>query len=139
MLGWQEECRYRLLGSLYQKDNNSILLFDMTEIEVLIPQHVIDQSGTQIEGSQDMVPFKDGSSRQILAYPNEWGERFGNSFYSQEYDTRRGKTDFEKMPEVPDSVPYKEPDIKVTDSATLKTEIDTMIADMKEDAAYGRN
>ena len=139
LLNWQKECRYRLLGSLYQKDENSILLFDMKEIEVLIPQHVIDRSGAQDKDSPDMVPFKDGSSKQILAYPNEWSDRFGNSFYSHEYDTRKGKTDFEKMPEVPDSMPYKESDIKVTDPATLKDEIETMIAAMKEDAAYDRS
>ena len=139
LLNWQKECRYRLLGSLYQKDENSILLFDMKEIEVLIPQHVIDRSGAQDKDSPDMVPFKDGSSKQILAYPNEWSDRFGNSFYSHEYDTRKGKTDFEKMPEVPDSMPYKESDIKVTDPATLKVEIETMIAAMKEDAAYDRS
>lgn len=139
LLGWQEKCRYRLLGSLYQKDNNSILLFDMKEIEVLIPQHVIDQSGATADEPQDMVPFKDGASKQILAYPNDWGERFGHSFYSHEYDSQKGKSDFENMPDVPESAPYKEPDINVTDPNTLKNEIDSMIAAMKEGAAYDRS
>ena len=134
LLDWKEDCRYRLLGSLYQKDSSSVLIFDMKEIEVLIPQHVIDQSGQQANESA-MIPFKDSTSKQILAYPNEWENSFGNSFYNHEHDAQKEKANFESSPQIPASEPYKEPDIKVTDQITLKTEIETMIAAMKEAVA----
>ena len=133
LMDWKDECRYRLLGSLLQKEDCSILLFDMKEIEVFIPRYVIDQSD-QDSDDGSMIPFTYGSSKQILAYPDDWGDNFGNSFYSHEYDSQKEKSEFEKMKEMPDSAPYKESDLKVTDPLTLKTEIESMISEMKEAA-----
>jgi hypothetical protein len=79
-----------------------------------------------------MVPFTHGASKQILAFPNDWGDNFGNSFYSHEHDSQKDKSEFEKMNSIPDSAPYKELDINVTDPLTLKTEIELMISEMRE-------
>lgn len=133
LMDWKDECRYRLLGSLLQKEDCSILIFDMKEIEVFIPRYVIDQSD-QDSDDGSMIPFTYGSSKQVLAYPDDWGDNFGNSFYSHEYDSQKEKSEFEKMKEMPDSAPYKESDLKVTDPLTLKTEIESMISEMKEAA-----
>ena len=132
LMEWKDECRYRLLGSLFQKEDVSILLFDMREIEVFIPRYVIDQSDQPAEDDDSMVPFTHGASKQILAFPNDWGDNFGNSFYSHEHDSQKDKSEFEKMNSIPDSTPYKELDINVTDPLTLKTEIELMISEMRE-------
>ena len=132
LMEWKDECRYRLLGSLFQKEDVSILLFDMREIEVFIPRYVIDQSDQPAEDDESMVPFTHGASKQILAFPNDWGDNFGNSFYSHEHDSQKDKSEFEKMNSIPDSTPYKELDINVTDPLTLKTEIELMISEMRE-------
>ena len=132
LMEWKDECRYRLLGSLFQKEDVSILLFDMREIEVFIPRYVIDQSDQPTEDDDSMVPFTHGASKQILAFPNDWGDNFGNSFYSHEHDSQKDKSEFEKMNSIPDSTPYKELDINVTDPLTLKTEIELMISEMRE-------
>ena len=112
-----------------------MLIFDMKGIEVLIPKHVIDQAGQNEESEADMIPFTSGKSKQILAYPNEWSGKFGDPFYRHEFDSKRGKEEFEQMSELPDSVPYKEMDINVTDRETIITEIEMIMKDMKEATA----
>jgi site-specific DNA recombinase len=99
LLGWKDECKYRLLGAIKRKDNEQILIFDLKDTEVLIPRYVIDQAGVQNGTDPDLAPFTAKSSPWDISKESE---------------------------------PYKESDIKVTDRATIESEIETMIEQMKE-------
>lgn len=130
LLGWKDECKYRLLGAIKRKDNEQILIFDLKDTEVLIPRYVIDQAGVQNGTDPDLAPFTAKSSESVLAYPPEWGESFGSDYYLHANAESKGKSspwDISK-----ESEPYKESDIKVTDRATIESEIETMIEQMKE-------
>ena len=132
MLGWRDECKYRLLGSLRKKDDEQYLIFDLNDTEVLIPKHVIDQAGEQNSSNPDLTPFTAPNSKQILAYPSEWGDSFGDAYYEHVQEKKDHESDLASWDITKDSEPYKDLDIKVTDRETIKTEIETMIEQMKE-------
>lgn len=132
LLEWKSECKYRLLGSLKTKDDECFLLFDLIDMEVLIPKYLIDQAGEKSSSNPDLEPFTENKSRQILAYPSGWGSSFGNKYYSHAQDKEEHEsTEWDIAKE---SEPYKEQDIKVTDQETIKTEIQMMLEQMKETA-----
>lgn len=130
LLGWKDECKYRLLGAAKKKGKEQFLIFDLKETEILIPRYVIDQAGSEKGTDPDLAPFTSKNSESILAYPQEWGDSFGGDYYAHaKAETRDDSSPWDITKE---SEPYKEPDIKVTDRATIESEIETMIEQMKE-------
>ena len=134
LLGWRDECKYRLLGSLKKKDDEQFLIFNLVDTEVLIPRHVIDQAGEQNSSNPDLTPFTAPKSKQVLAYPSEWGDSFGADYYDRMQENAESDDALSAWNIAHQSEPYKEPDIKVTDRETIKTEIESMIEQMKENA-----
>lgn len=132
LLGWRDECRYRLLGFLRKKDKEQFMIFDLNDTEVLIPKHVIDQAGEQSNSNPDLTPFTASNSKQVLAYPSEWGDSFGDDYYDHMQEKAEHQISLDEWDITSNSEPYKESDIKVTDREIIKAEIQTMIDQMKE-------
>lgn len=70
LFGWKENCKYKLLGTKIYGSDSSILIFDLNETEVLIPNYVIDPS------SKD--------SKSVSVFPESLIKTFGNEFYDDE-------------------------------------------------------
>ena len=80
IFGWNRECKYRGTGTFVQKDDGAVLIFDMTETEMIIPK------GVPIQVNEDEKPGDDKSYQSehessIVAYPEAWITSFGSSFY----------------------------------------------------------
>ena len=131
LLDWKTQCRYRLLGSHRRNGDSQYLIFNLNDTEVLIPRYVIDQSG-QDASDPDVQPFTTQNSKQILAYPQDWGDSFGNTYY----ETQSRIQESMELGESPASEPYKESDLKVTDRKVLENEIQLMMQEMKENGHY---
>ena len=82
----------------------------------------------------DLTPFTAPKSKQVLAYPSEWGDSFGADYYDRMQENAESDDALSAWNIAHQSEPYKEPDIKVTDRETIKTEIESMIEQMKENA-----
>lgn len=85
IFGWKSDCKYRVRGVHKQKDNESVVLFDMRETEMFIPQNILGASTKYTSGndilSNNLQPFTAGPKKDIKAYPSSWANTFGNNFY----------------------------------------------------------
>jgi len=76
LFGWDIECRYRVRGIRRQKDNESVVVFDMQETEVFIP-------GIATEGyfTKNIRPLTTTPKDNIVAFPPSWASGFGSNYY----------------------------------------------------------
>lgn len=83
LLGWNESYRYRAGGVRRGDGNDAILLFDLSETEILIPAELLDQFQSQNDTSNlELSPLHlPGRNQTILAYPQSWAESFGAGYY----------------------------------------------------------
>ncbi len=80
---WNTEYRYRITGIRRKKDNETILLFDLHETEVLIPKDKIqkfceDNNLPELEFTSVNMS---GYRGKVVAYPLTWAQSFGSGFY----------------------------------------------------------
>lgn len=130
LLGWKDDCRYRITGIKRGKGNDAILLFNLTEPEIFIPN---DTVSSLPESDTSVKPFTDSNRRNVRAYPPDWADTFGSNYYS--HAQAQELAGFEKGME-PDishaSVIYKDNDIQVTSKDDIERNIEQIMSDMKE-------
>lgn len=85
LFGWKLGCKYRVRGIFRQKGNEAVVIFDMRETEIFIPQDALS-SGQANTATDDLLPngvrpFTTGFKKDIMAYPSSWSDSFGNNFY----------------------------------------------------------
>lgn len=80
ILGWDSQYKYRVRGVKRQKEDEQLIIFDLTEPELFISQ---EKNCTSKKILEDIEPFTYGKNNNILAYPNNWDKNFGNNFYQQ--------------------------------------------------------
>ena len=130
MLGWNIANRYRVTGIRQEQDKQGILLFDLTETEIFIPNDVVnepDKAAVQIK------PFTDNMKRNIRAYPSGWADTFGSNYYShaqaQELAGFSKGSDWHLSGE---AVPYKDSELNVTSPSDIEKNIEEITSEMKE-------
>lgn len=130
LLGWKDDCRYRITGIKRGKGNDAILLFNLTEPEIFIPN---DTVSSLPESDTSVKPFTDSNRRNVRAYPPDWADTFGSNYYS--HAQAQELVGFGKGME-PDishaSVIYKDSDIQVTSKDDIERNIEQIMSDMKE-------
>ena len=75
IFGWRIDCRYRILGNLYKKGNDSVLIFDTKNaVKYILPE--------------DKASENRKKKKRMPAYPKSWAYSFGDSYYktSATYD-----------------------------------------------------
>ena len=80
IFGWNTDCKYRSIGTYVQKDDGAVIIFDMTETEMIIPKGVPIRTNDKEEKSPDKQDIPEHKS-SIVAYPEAWMTSFGSSFY----------------------------------------------------------
>ena len=130
LFDWNSRCKYRVIGLKREEDKESVLIFNLNETEILVPSDYDNAS------SDDLTAEEDTASRRssLTAYPPEWMEGFGRDYYGH---TRSADTEAISTlnPQISaESFPYRQPELKVTDIAIIRNEIQTIIADIR-----GRN
>lgn len=85
LFGWKSGCKYRVRGIYRQKDNEAVLIFDMRETEIFIPQGTLgllrEETMTDDLLPNGVRPFTAGPKKDIMAYPSSWANTFGSNFY----------------------------------------------------------
>lgn len=131
LFGWNTGCKYRIIGIHRQKDTESVLLFNLNETEIVIPNDMLPSDHISPSDGTNMNPFTSGSKKDILAYPAEWTENFGSDYYSHAYSdeaaTYSGNWNSQSEGQA-----YKESDINVTEIHELKKEIKEILNELKE-------
>ncbi|OON87459.1 DNA invertase [Oribacterium sp. C9] len=79
IMGWNTEYKYRIIGSLYEKENELAYIFDANESEAYIKSSHYPNSCEE-DGTIHSQPFTPCGNR-IRAIPECWVENFGKPFY----------------------------------------------------------
>lgn len=72
---WNVEYQYRIQGTFRQKEDGTVLLFDVCSAEVLIPPKRLEEAGIHPANSR----------RAAAAFPPAWAGRFGENPYSHSW------------------------------------------------------
>lgn len=130
LFGWNENCKYRIIGMHRQKDNESILLFDLNDVEVLMPPEAFSQA-------ESINPItSNGRNKKVLAYPATWASSFGKNYYVH--------AQAKEMEEASDwnahveGIPYKESDLQPTAVEEIEKNIHEILTDMKQEVTNDR-
>ena len=92
ILGWNLSWNYRIQGTYYNHDNLPVLIFDMSDAEVLMRE----SDNAKREDKENSLS---ASGKSVIAYPTEWIHDFGYNFYTHaqvkelEGYTKTGKWD----------------------------------------------
>lgn len=130
LLGWKNDCRYRITGIKRGKGNDAILLFNLTEPEIFIPN---DTVSSLPESDTSVKPFTDSNRRNVRAYPPDWADTFGSNYYSHAQAQELAGFGKGMEPDISHaSVIYKDNDIQVTSKDDIERNIEQIMSDMKE-------
>lgn len=130
LLGWKDDCRYRITGIKRGKGNDAILLFNLTEPEIFIPN---DTVSSLPESDTSVKPFTDSNCRNVRAYPPDWADTFGSNYYSHAQAQELAGFGKGMEPDISHaSIIYKDNDIQVTSKDDIERNIEQIMSDMKE-------
>lgn len=141
LFGWKLSCKYRIRGVFKQRDGEAVVVFDMRETEIFIPQDALETSlETQTESnllSGEVEPFTTGPKKDIMAYPSTWANNFGNNFYRHAqarelmaFDSHGTWNIHEQGQPFSDSPP-----LNITSAEVVGTQIKQMICNMQREMA----
>ena len=83
LFGWNTDYKYRILGSLYEYDDEIAYIFETVNSEAFFKPYVISGGGCDENGQTTVQPLLP-SGKRIRAIPEEWTNSFGKQFYVQE-------------------------------------------------------
>ena len=81
ILDWDLENKYKIIGQAKSRNDDSLLLFDLTETSILI-----SQTSKTVQNS--VIPkyplTTNGPKKDLVCYPKKWGSSFGKQYYNQQ-------------------------------------------------------
>ena len=129
LLGWNDDCRYRITGVKRGSENDAVLLFNLSEPEIFIPNDIVGAP----DADQAVKPFTDSQQRNVRAYPPDWADTFGSNYYSHAQAEELAGFSGRKDPDTSHApVTYKDTDIQVTSKNDIEKNIKQIMSDMKE-------
>ncbi len=79
LFGWNENYKYRIIGSLFEKDGECAYIFDAENAEAYFRSYILSEQDSASVGNRihPLTP----SGKHIRAIPEEWTANFGKQFY----------------------------------------------------------
>lgn len=129
LFNWNPEYKYRLFGVIKQ-DAGEILIFPIKEAQVLVPVSFLDGASRQTA----VKPF--GAKNDMLAYPLEWNNSFGERYDIQQ--TSDFITCFRppKKSAKTDSILYNPEPLNVTDELEIENAIQSILFSMQQEVEH---
>ena len=128
MFGWKEPYKYRICGVRTQAGNETVLIFHMTETELFIPSALMDTEHSESEETEEKAA---ASGKSLRAYPSRWIESFGSDYYMQAKEFEQ-LFNAENRKGISDAVVFStEEKLNNTGYPELKTEIDSLVSNMR--------
>lgn len=129
LLGWNDDCRYRITGVKRGSGNDAVLLFNLSEPEIFIPNDMVGAP----DADPSVKPFTDNQQRNVRAYPPDWADTFGSNYYSHAQAEELAGFTGRKDPDTSHApVTYNDTDIQVTSKNDIEKNIKQIMSDMKE-------
>jgi len=124
---WNKSYKYRIRGIKKQKEQESIIIFDMTETEVFISQ----ESDNLEPLSDEIKPFTTGPKKDIMAYPYDWAETFGNNYYRQAQIQELALLNSNEWKTKEEGISYNSEELDITSPEELHTNIENLKTEMQ--------
>lgn len=139
ILGWNLGCKYRVRGIYRQKDNEAVLIFDMKETEIFIPQNILESSQEDAKDEllpDDVQPFTIGPKKDVMAYPLSWADSFGSNYYRHAQARELAAFDRDGIWKVSEEgQPYSDsPRLNIMSADEIGYKINLLIGDMEQEA-----
>lgn len=83
LFGWNTDCKYRIIGSLYEQDNELVYIFDIINSEAFFKSYILTTEESSEANSVSVQPLTPYGNR-IRAIPEKWASSFGKQFYFHE-------------------------------------------------------
>lgn len=128
IFGWDIDYKYRVRGTRQTQGDTSVLIFNVNETELFIPQDTVevDTSNT------DIKPIAPKSGKSIVAFPKSWVDSFGNSFYKQSNDVETSMMNMGCI--TAEAVPIDcDLELNITTPDTIATNIQKLMNDIKQE------
>lgn len=127
VFGWDTECRYRIRGVRRQKDNESVVIFDMRDTEIFIPDAI-----TESYFNDRTRPVSSTPKNTVVAFPPSWAGSFGNNYYRHSQARELAAIDIDGMWNVAvEAQSYSDnPELNVTRMEVVASSIEQIITDM---------
>lgn len=139
LFGWKLSYKYRVRGVYKQKDGESVLVFNMLETEVFIPQTILDNNETEQSDflAKNVEPFTTGPKKDLKAYPKDWSDNFGSNYYRHAQARELMTFDRHGTWNTKDTGhPYTdEKGLNITSAEVIGSEIKQMICNMQQENA----
>ncbi len=141
IFNWKPNYKYRVRGIYRKKDDEAVVIFDMRETEMFIPQVVLKSDHEkEMKGNQlpdDVQPFTIGPKKAIMAYPLSWADNFGSDFYRHAQARELAAFYREGIWKVNEAgKPFNDsPELNITPTEIINSKIHQIICDMKEEVS----
>ena len=81
IMGWNEQCRYKIVGTPYEDGDNIVYIFNADDAEAYFKSSLLNRS--DVNDANNIQPFASDRER-IRAIPEGWLSSFGQPFYIHE-------------------------------------------------------
>lgn len=129
LFDWDPRYKYRLCGVRRQQDTESVIMFDMDETEVFMPEDALEGEAEPVE--DEMIP---SGRKSVIGYPSHWANNFGSNFYTHA-QARELATFVEdgtwQLAE--QTQPFSTNDLKATSHADARAAAQMLIQDIRQD------
>ncbi len=137
LLGWIEDCKYRVRGIRKQNGEESLLIFSLEETEIYLLREGKKSIGCSEEIKKRSLA---ATGKSAIGYPSAWAENFGSNYYhhtqAEELQRMKSKSDWSLVQEITTFSEYH--DLNITSRDEAEQNIQTIINDMKmEENANG--
>ena len=127
LFGWNPAFQYKISGSFYSKNDESVLFFDIGDTQTIIPSAAIPEEKKEL-----LDPYS--GRKGIYAYPEDWGNSFGKDYYDHEaIHPIPGMNKSAVWNISSNGVAVGEKTINPTDTDTLQNEIGKIVKEIRED------
>lgn len=78
LFGWRKDSNYRITGTMYRSDDDTVIIYDVRDAILLIPEEVLADEPLTADIDPDLPKKK---TKRLTAYPANWAGTFGESYY----------------------------------------------------------
>jgi hypothetical protein len=84
LFGWNNEYKYKIIGSLYEQDGEIAYIFNAANSEAYFKSYTVPNTVPNEEGYEERVQPLSTSGKRVRAIPESWTKSFGTKFYLHE-------------------------------------------------------
>jgi len=133
IMKWNPNYKYRIRGNLSTKLDNMLITFDLLETEVFI-----SQNNTEKDLDKNLLnklkPFTSGPKKDILAFPENWANAFGENYYRQAQINELANWDKHNEWNITEEgIPYNTSEFEVTNHNDIYNHIKDLTNEIKQE------